>query len=72
MNAGAAMNFRCPVDGCSRKKGEVWHLVCAVHWAKLSQEQRDRVWVLFQTEHGTLEHRKACETAIAELNARPR
>jgi hypothetical protein len=68
-NVGVTLNFRCPVEGCPVKKTEGWHLVCPGHWEKVPQALRDKVWQLFKTSNGSLEHRMTCAAVIAELEA---
>lgn len=59
----------CPTPGCANKRtGE--QVCCRRCWFLLPKAMRDQIWRLYESEKGSMRHRRAVLGAIAFLTER--
>ena len=58
----------CRIRGCmrTRKPSEI---MCVTHWWQVPEPMRRRIWTLYRTQRGTIEHLRAIQEAISHVNA---
>lgn len=59
----------CPVSGCPKQLPA--HLAfCAQHWFMVPNDLQRRIWRLFDTQAGSIEHRRAIREAARVVDAK--